>query len=270
MRDMRVTLRDAFARLLPNRRRALRRGTLERFPFKDRQLTVYLPPGYSEGDRRYPVLYMQDGQNLFDDERAFAGHSWRLHLAADEVIGERSAAPMIIVGVDHAGVGRIEEYTPTHDDKRDAGGQADAYGRMLVDEIKPLIDAKYRTTDRAAIGGSSLGGLVSLYLGLTTGAFAGVGAMSPSIWWDNRAILGVRPLHRPWIWLDIGGREGAEALRDARAARDWLRAGGWTAESLNYYEDRRGDHSEPAWAKRSRMMLEFLFPPAELHSPHGS
>jgi predicted alpha/beta superfamily hydrolase len=270
MRDMRATLRDAFARVLPNRRRALRRGTLDRFPFNDRQITVYLPPGYAEGKRRYPVLYMQDGQNLFDDERAFAGHSWRLHLAADEAIGERTAAPMIIVGVDHTGAGRIEDYTPTRDAKRGAGGKAEAYRRMLLDEIKPLIDAAYRTTELASIGGSSLGGLVSLYLGLTTEAFAGVAAMSPSIWWDGRAILKIRPVHRPRIWLDIGGREGAEALRDARAARDWLRANGWTGKSLGYYEDRRGDHSERTWAKRARMMLEFLFPPGELHTPHGS
>ena len=271
MRDMGVTLREAFARVLPNRRRALRRGTFEHIDFTERQITIYLPPGYAEkSDRRYPVLYMQDGQNLFEDARSFAGHSWRLHLAADQVIGERRAAPMIIAGIDHAGAARIEEYTPTHDPKRNAGGKADEYGRMLLDEIRPLIDGRYRTTTHASIGGSSLGGLVSLYLGLTTEAFAGVAAMSPSVWWDDRAILGVRPLHRPWIWLDIGGREGSEALRDARAARDWLRSSGWTDERLGYYEDRRGDHSERAWAKRARMMLEFLFPPAELHSAHGS
>lgn len=270
MRDMRVTLREAFARMLPNRRRAVRRGTLEHIPFGDRQLTVYLPPGYAESERRYPVLYMQDGQNLFEDERAFAGHSWRLHLAADEAIGARRAAPMIIVGVDHAGPARVEEYTPTRDERRGAGGGAEAYGRTLLEEIKPLIDGRYRTSEVAAVGGSSLGGLVSFFLGLTTEAFAGVAAMSPSIWWDGRAVLQVRPVRRPRVWLDIGGREGAEALRDARAARDWLRASGWSPETLGYYEDRRGDHSERAWAKRAEMMLEFLFPPGELQPPHGS
>ena len=261
MRTMRVTLREAFARVLPNRRRALRRGTLEQFPFRDRQLTVYLPPGYAEGERAYPVLYMQDGQNLFDDARAFAGHSWRLHTAADEAIGDRTAAPMIIVGVDHAGTARIDEYTPTRDAKRNAGGKADAYARMLLDEIKPLIEERYRTTGHAMIGGSSLGGLVSLYLGLTSDAFGGVASMSPSVWWNNRALLGVRPLHRPWIYLDIGGREGSEALEDARRLRNWLTANGWTDKNLRYYEDRRGDHSERAWGKRARKRLEFLFPP---------
>ncbi len=262
MRGMRVTLREAFGRV--------RHGTLERFPFKDRQITVYLPPGYGDSDRAYPVLYMQDGQNLFDDARAFAHRSWRLNEAADAAIGARTAAPMIIAGIDHAGTRRIEEYTPVRDPKHAAGGGADAYGRMLMEELMPLIEAKYGTTHPAAIGGSSLGGLVALYLGLThPDKFFGVAAMSPSLWWANRAILGVRPLHRPWIWLDMGGREGGEALRDARLMRDTLRAGGWTDRNLRYYEDRRGDHSERAWGKRARKMLEFLFPPSRLRNANG-
>ena len=229
------------------RRRALRRGTLERFPFNERQITVYLPPGHS-AERAYPVLYMQDGQNLFDDERSFARHSWRLHEAADAVIGERTAAPMIIVGIDHANEKRIDEYT------------SDDYSRMLTGEIKPMIDAKYRTTT-AAIGGSSLGGLVSLRLGLTTSVFNGIAAMSPSVWWNNRAILALEPQNHPRIWLDVGWREGRKTLDDARLLRDHLRAKGWSDADLRYYEDRRGDHSEWAWARRAKMMLEFLFPP---------
>src|SRR5438552_2039255 len=82
---------------------------------------------------RYPVLYMQDGQNLFEPQRAFVpGQHWRLAEAADEAINERTASPMIVVGVDHAGPARIDEYTPTRDAKRKAGGKADAYGRMLL------------------------------------------------------------------------------------------------------------------------------------------
>ena len=230
------------------RRRALRRGTLDRFPFNDRQITVYLPPGYN-AERAYPVLYMQDGQNLFDDERSFAHHSWRLHEAADNAIGARTAAPMIIAGIDHAGDKRIDEYT------------GDDYGRVLLEELEPLIDSKYRTTT-AAIGGSSLGGLVSLRLGLTTSVFSGVAAMSPSVWWNNRAILELEPRNHPRVWLDVGWREGRRTLDDARAMRDRLHAKGWSDADLRYYEDRRGDHSEWAWARRAKMMLEFLFPPS--------
>src|SRR6187549_3675373 len=113
MKEMSETLRATFRRVLrlENRRAALRPGRLEQIESftsgifgNARQITVYLPPGYDEhSERRYPVLYAQDGQNLFDPQRAFIpGQSWRLHEAADAAIGERTAAAMIIVGVDHA------------------------------------------------------------------------------------------------------------------------------------------------------------------------
>jgi predicted alpha/beta superfamily hydrolase len=261
---LRATLRRVFR--LENRRRTVRRGALEHIHFAAREVTVYLPPGYGERDAvRYPVLYMQDGQNLFEAERAFIpGQPWHLAEAADAAINERTAAPMIIVGVDHAGPARIDEYTPTRDEGRKAGGKADAYGRLLLEELKPLIDSRYRTLPNdTAIGGSSLGGLAALHLGLThPEAFRAIAALSPSIWWDGRAILRDADAFdgaRPRIWLDAGGREGAEALRDARLLRDRLRARGWTDADLRYYEDRRGDHSERAWARRARMALEFLF-----------
>jgi len=264
---LRATLKRVFR--LENRRRNVRRGALEHLAEFPRVVTIYLPPGYGERHgRRYPVLYMQDGQNLFEPERAFVpGEHWRLAEAADDAINERGASPMIIVGIDHGGAARIDEYTPTRDAKRKAGGKADAYGRMLLEELKPLIDARYRTiaTD-TAIGGSSLGGLVALHVGLQRAdAFRAIAALSPSVWWDDRAILREVDAFsgpRPRIWLDVGGREGAEALRDARALDERLRRRGWSGESLRYYEDRRGDHSERAWARRGRMVLEFLFPPS--------
>src|SRR5712691_207468 len=155
MREMRDTLRATFGRVLglQNRRRALRRGALGWIPeFQSkilgnkRGISIYLPPGYAENPEvRYPALYMQDGQNLFEPQRAFAGQDWRLDSAADEVAGQRTAEPMIIVGVDHAGPGRVDEYTPTRDGRRRAGGKADDYGRMLIEELKPIIDSRYRT-----------------------------------------------------------------------------------------------------------------------------
>jgi predicted alpha/beta superfamily hydrolase len=279
MREMRDTLRAAFSRVLPNRRRALRRGVVEHFPFasailgNERQITVYLPPGYRDRqDRRYPVLYMMDGQNLFDPHRSFAGDTWRVSQTADEAIGERKVEPMIVVGVDHAGPARIDEFTPTRDERRNAGGRAEEFARMLLEELKPAIDAKYRTdAQNTAIAGSSLGGLVTLFLGLRyPDVFRRVAALSPSVWWNERAILaeverfGGQP---PRMWIDIGGREGAEALKDARALRDLLRARGW--RDMSYFEDRRADHSERAWAKRFPAVLEYLFPPQPLSSTHA-
>ena len=273
MTDLRGTLRRVFR--LENRRATIRPGRLERIPgFESkilgntREITVYLPAGYDERDaRRYPVLYMQDGQNLFDSHRAYIpGQHWRLQEAADAAIGERTASAMIIVGVDHAGVGRADEYTPTRDPRHKSGGRAADYGRMLLEELKPVIDERFRTDpEETAIGGSSLGGLVSLYLALKyPDVFRRAAVMSPSVWWNNRVVLGDvdSATARPRIWLDIGGREGLEALADARMLRDRLTAKGWGEGTLRYYEDRRGDHSERAWDRRVRKALEFLFPPA--------
>src|SRR5579871_4912540 len=135
----------------------------------DRDIIVYLPPGYeTEKRKRYPVLYMQDGQNLFDDATSFLGE-WHLDETAQALIPAKEIAPLIIVGIYNAGIHRIDEYTPARDPKMSMGGQADLYGRMLVEELKPFIDRRYRTLKDAAhtgLGGSSLGGLVSLYLGL--------------------------------------------------------------------------------------------------------
>jgi predicted alpha/beta superfamily hydrolase len=272
-------LRATFRRVLrlENRRAAVRPGRLERiegFPSKilgnERRITVYLPAGYDEReDRRYPVLYMQDGQNLFDPERAYVpGNHWRLQEAADHAIGERTASPMIIAGVDHAGPGRLDEYTPVRDRKHSGGGRASEYARFLIEELKPVIDARFRTLpgpENTGVGGSSLGGLVSLHLALKhPDVFGRAAVMSPSVWWSDRAILGEvdsfdgKP---PRLWLDIGGREGLEALRDTRTLRDRIAARGWGDETFRFFEDRRGDHSERAWARRVRQALEFLFPP---------
>ena len=272
------TLRATFRRVLrlPNRRAAIRPGRLEHLgPFASqilgntREVTVYLPAGYDERpELRYPVLYMHDGQNLFDEHRAYVpGNHWRLQEAADAAIGERGARPMIIVGLDHAGPARIDEYTPVKDPKHNGGGRADVYARFLLEELKPAIDARFRTlpdAEHTGVGGSSLGGLISLYLALEhPEVFRRAAVMSPSVWWSDRAILGKVDAFdgpAPRMWLDIGGREGMEALSDARALRDRIAAKGW--EDFQFYEDRRGDHSERAWARRVRQALEFLFPAA--------
>lgn len=275
---MSEALRATFRRVLKleNRRAAIRYGRLERIHgFESailgnkRDVTIYLPPNYDDRpDSRYPVLYMQDGQNLFDAERAYIpGQHWQLKEAADAAIGERTVSPMIIVAVDHAGSARADEFTPVRSEKHKAGGRADDYTRMLIEELKPAIDERFRTLPDApntGIAGSSLGGLVSLHASLThPEVFGRVGAMSPSVWWGDRAILKTVDAYRGPVlrlWTDIGGREGMEALHDARALRDRFTAKGWKASTFQYFEDRRADHSERAWQRRVRLVLEFLFP----------
>jgi len=232
---------------------------------------VYVPPTYdAQPDRRFPVLFMQDGQNLFDPETSFIkGNYWRLGETADELIVAGQVEPLIIVGIYNTGVHRIEEYTP-FEDKRLGGGRADAYGQMLVEELKPLVQHAYRTlpgTENCGMGGSSLGGLVSLYLGLRyTWIFGKLAVMSPSVWWHSRAILKtVAQIQRKpdlRIWLDVGTREGRRALPDVRALKRDLVNKGWKrGKDLAYTEAKDGEHSEWAWAQRVAPMLKFLFPP---------
>jgi len=232
---------------------------------------VYLPPRYdAEPDWRYPVLYLQDGQNLFDPETSFIkGNYWRVGETADELIAAGEVEPLIIVGIYNTGPRRIEEYTPFQD-VRLGGGRADAYGQMLVEELRPFVDYTYRTlpgAENCGMGGSSLGGLVSLYLGLRyTWVFRKLGVMSPSVWWRDRAILktvvqiGRKPDLR--IWLDVGTHEGRRALSDVRALKKALIQKGWKrGKDLAYTEVQGGEHSELAWAPRVAPMLKFLFPP---------
>jgi predicted alpha/beta superfamily hydrolase len=238
---------------------------------ENHDLIVYVPPGYEAlGERRFPVLYMQDGQNLFDPETSFIkGNYWRMGETADALIEAGAIDPLIIVGIYNTGDKRIDEYTPV-EDKRLGGGHADSYGRMLVEELKPFIDAQYRTLpgpENCGMGGSSLGGLVTLYLGLRYPAvFSRLAVVSPSVWWRNREILKTvaalpqRPELR--IWLDIGTRESTRAVPEARALRDSLIRKGWQlGENLAYYEAENAEHSESSWAERVDPMLKFLFPP---------
>ena len=233
-------------------------------------LVVYLPPMYeADRERRFPVLYMQDGQNLFDPETSFIkGKYWRMGETADALVEAGAIEPLIIVGIYNAGVKRVDEYTPV-EDKRLGGGHADAYGRMLVEELKPFIDAHYRTLpgpEHCGMGGSSLGGLVTLYLGLRyPTVFSRLAVISPSVWWRNRAILktvAALPEKPPLrIWLDMGTKEATRAVPDVRALRDALIRKGWRlGEDLAYLEAEGGEHTESAWAERVDPMLRFLFP----------
>ena len=236
----------------------------------ERQLIVYVPAGYDlEPERRYPVLYLQDGQNLFDPATAYVpGKHWRVDQTAEVLIREGRVEPLIIVGIYHAGAKRVDEYTPTKDSKRH-GGKATQYLRALTEEIKPFIDKTYRTLPCAhntGIGGSSLGGLFTLYAGLVCpDVFSKLAAMSPSAWWDKRLIVRMfqeaQPKPRLNLWLDIGTREGLDTLEDIRQLRDVFKSRGWIeGTDLKYTEAKDAAHEESAWAERVGPMLEYLFP----------
>ena len=234
----------------------------------DRDVIVWLPPGYDETSTRYSVLYMHDGQNLFDAETAFNNEPWRVGDTASELIAAGRIAPLIVVGIYNTGEARVDEYTPTGD-KRLGGGLADDYGRMIIEELKPLIDREYRThtdADHTGIAGSSLGGLVSLHLGFThPQVFTKIAALSPSVWWGRKAILKTiresRSKPKLRLWVDMGTAEGRRGLDDARLLKAALVGLGFAeGGDLHYAEYEGATHSEQAWSERVGPMLEWLFP----------
>ena len=239
-----------------------------------RALLVYLPNAYLEyPDQRFPVLYLHDGQNLFDGRTAFLpGHSWNAHATADRLIDEALIEPVILVGIANTGLRRTAEYTPTPDPKH-GGGEGDRYGRLLVEEVKPFLDRAYRTRpepEHTGLGGSSLGGLISLYLGLGhPTVFHKLAVLSPSLWWDHCSILTLLPtlaenlsLRPPLrIWLDIGMEEGQRHLHDADQLFQILQRLGWQPGlDLSYQRIAGANHTEDAWGERFGDVLRFLYP----------
>lgn len=255
-------------------------GTLERPPLfysalleNSRQLIIYLPPGYGvDVNRRYSVLYMQDGQNLFDGTTSYVpGQHWHLNETTDNLIREGAIEPLIIIGIYNAGEHRIEEYTPTADLNFKVGGQANLYGRMLIEELKPYIDRTYRTNpdrEHTGIGGSSLGGLLSLYLGLMrhSEVFGRVIAMSPSLWWDRCWLLRncdeLARGRKAKVWIDAGTSEGASTECNAEALRNALVEHGLSSnKEVKFMRAKGARHCEQDWAHRVHHGLRFTFAP---------
>lgn len=247
-----------------------------------RTIYVYTPPGYENSTQRYPVLYLHDGQNLFDDATA-ASSEWYADEIADMLIKSKKLPPCIIVGVSVRGEDRINEYTPVPMRRYDGIGRPDDIGgkgfmhaQMIAEEIKPFIDSTYRTLkDRAntAVGGSSLGGLMSIYTAMTyPNTFGRVMAMSPSVWWSNSWILAsirqtiadsiptcLKPAQSR-IWVDVGDAEGAEAVEGTRSLKNLFIEKGWKLNSnLMYVEAKNAPHSETAWSERLEPALSFIF-----------
>jgi predicted alpha/beta superfamily hydrolase len=219
-------------------------GTVDRHPeFRSallgttRSVSVYLPRQYPiDLDHRFPVLYVQDGQNVFDGATATVpGQEWQLDETAERLIVDGRIEPLIVVAIDSGGARRQHEYTPTRDPKSGDGGGADSYGRMLVEELKPWVDHTYRTRpgrESTGIAGASLGGLVSLYLGLRhPNVYSRIASLSTSASWDDGFIvrfvdaLPAKP--ETLIWTDVGMKEGPPSLTYARLLRDALVRKGW-------------------------------------------
>jgi predicted alpha/beta superfamily hydrolase len=244
----------------------------------ERDVWVHLPAVYSTSpERRFPVIYFQDGQNVFDPATSFLGVDWRAGATLDALEAAGGVAAIAVaVGNTPA---RMHEYTPVRDALQGAGGGADLYLQFLVHELKPRLDAELRTLPgrrHTAIVGSSLGGLVALYAGVAAWrTFGLVGALSPSLYWGEgdirqRYAAAPRP-HLPLrLWIDMGtaerearaGSEGlSEPVRELRDFRALLEQRGLrVGAALGYCEAPGARHDEGAWAARLPDALRFLLP----------
>jgi enterochelin esterase-like enzyme len=245
-------------------------GYRSRFLPRARDLIVYLPAVYEQNPQaRLPVLYLQDGQNLFDGATSFIpGMDWHVKETADQLIAQGAIRPLIIVGIYNTGKARLAEYTPSRD-KKMGGGRAACYGRMLIREIIPFIDSEYRTLSGPAntgLGGSSLGGLLTIYLGLRfPQVFGELAILSPSVWWNQCSILNfaarAKVPARPRIWLDVGTKEGGRSVENVEKLRGVLAEKGWQEGRDLHFEIIPGaEHNEAAWGQRVGPFLQFLFP----------
>ena len=239
-----------------------------------RPVTVWLPPGYEdEPGRRYPVLYLHDGQNLFDPETAFGGTPWGADDTAERLVRDGELEPLIVVGVGNT-QDRLKEYGPL-ELRPGPWDLARAYGRFLTGELKPFLDRTYRTQPepgRTGVGGSSMGGLISLALARWyPEVFGRVLAMSPSLWYDQESSLRSVPGNPDWlraarVWLDVGGKEGASAVsqkgnvRRVRRLAKLLKEHGLAGDRLKVTVDADAGHDERAWAYRLGAALPWLFP----------
>lgn len=241
-----------------------------------RLLRIWLPPRYDAAenqDRRYPVFYLNDGQNLFDSSTSFTGVEWQVDQTADRLIRQEVIRPMIFVGIDNAREQRLREYLPYRSISpavlRPLGVR---YPHFLAREVMPFVAQRYRIArgpENTGLGGSSLGGLIALYAALSMpGIFGRLLLESPSLWVANRRILREIRNFRDWpqrVFLAVGTREVGrddkdhETVESVRQLASILRRAGLDEQRLLLDIDEGATHSEGAWAKRFPQALEFLF-----------
>jgi len=239
-----------------------------------RTVVSHLPPGYfdpANANVSYPVLYALDGQNLFDPSLSFSGVAWGLDTAADGNV-TRGRGAFIAIGIYNTN-DRMNEYTPSYDSSVGAGGKLEDLATWLFTELKPAIDALYRTSpspDDTGLMGSSLGGLASLTIGFNhSDQVHRIAALSPSLWWNNQCTLALiqGTTQKPplTIWLDIGtnedGSNSGQIVQQTEAVLNALQNLGFVqTQDLAYEEAPGAQHNEAAWAARLPDVLSFLFP----------
>ncbi|HTR22877.1 MAG TPA: alpha/beta hydrolase-fold protein [Terriglobales bacterium] len=239
-----------------------------------RFVRVWTPPGYGDPPgTRYPVLYLNDGQNLFEASTAFGGMHWQVGETAGRLIAEKKMPPLVIVGIDNTGKNRIREYLPWRSpDVKTLIVRGKLYPNFLQREVIPLVESQYALLsgpENTALGGSSLGGLITLYTQLVApGVFGRLLIESPSLGIAHRKIISECRRFREWperVYLGMGTRELGDAKKDEKIANDarelaaLIGAAGLDERRLKVNIEEGASHSESSWARRLPGALEFIY-----------
>lgn len=236
-----------------------------------RDIWVYLPRAYiTEPARKFKVVYLMDGQNVFDESTSFLGQEWRADESAYALEEAGLIEPVVIVAVSNGGLARADEYLPTRAvfQGNEGGGKANEFAKFITRELMPAIQTEFRILtgpENTAVGGSSFGGIVAYHLAFSHPDRFGMAAiMSPSVWWDDRYVLRQvqsetgKPKLK--LWLDMGTGEGRDMVVDCQQFAQGFVSRGWTkGKDFVYYEDPRAEHNERAWASRLPLVLRFFF-----------
>ncbi len=224
---------------------------------RERVIKVLMPKDYNTSTRHYPVLYMHDGQNLFDPATAFAS-DWKIPATLNHQPLKRQ---VIIVGLYNGEIDRVNEYAPYKRGKN--GGEGDAYVRFIIDTLKPFMDTTYRTLpqrETTMIAGSSMGGLISLYAGLKYGAIFGkIGVLSPSIWFNPKVLALAAQAPVKSKFYIAGSKTEFKGMETTLQQTYWtFKNAGFADELLRVVIRERGKHSEIMWSREFKKMLEWL------------
>ena len=230
-----------------------------------RKIWLYLPPDYYTSTKTYPVLYMEDGQNLFDNATSFAGE-WQVDETLNKLFNEGDYGA-IVVGINN-GPERLNEYSPWINSQYNAGGKGDKYMAFVAETLKPYMDSNYRTKSAPefnALIGSSMGGLISFYGACEfPNQFEKVGALSPSFWFaltdeKNYITNNTNDISKLKMYFVAGQNESSAMVPDINTIKDLLFTKGMTATNINTKFDSYGTHSESYWRGEFGGVYQWLF-----------
>jgi metallo-beta-lactamase class B len=234
---------------------------------RPRRIWLYLPPDYATSKRRYPVLYLHDGQNIFDEATAYAGE-WAVDKTLNQLKDSgQDPAGCVVVAIDNGGERRLDEYSPWRNERLKKGGEGSQYVEFLVRTLKPYIDQHYRTRPDAAhtaIMGSSMGGLISLYAGVKyPRVFGRVGVFSPAFWFAKDSVLSFVRRRRPAptssrFYFLAGPAEGPTMVPQMAEVRDALLARGLSPAQIAFKAPADGQHAEWFWRREFGPAYQWL------------